>query len=195
MALAEGIDSITIEGAGKRATVDGKALHRFLALAPDAPYPAPQESLFGDEDFIDARNLADIGQRLIQDCEEFAHLCESTVTFLWKREGGEKQGQATLGMCVKPSGMVRHFSGAAWVIWVAADHCATYELTRHQIESLLHHELLHASVKFDKNGEPKPTVAGHDWDGFSANIKRYGLWQENLKLAARAFEQAKMFGD
>lgn len=46
-----------------------------------------------------------------------------------------------------------------------------------------------------KDGEVKPAVAGHDWDGFSANVKRYGLWQDNLKLAARDFEQAKMFGD
>ena len=49
--------------------------------------------------------------------------------------------------------------------------------------------------QFDKEGNPKTAVAGHDFDGFAANITRYGLWQENLKLAARAFEQAKMFGD
>lgn len=132
---------------------------RFLHLTPEASYPAPHESLFGDEDFIAAPDLEEIGHRLIQDCEEFSHLRKLIVIFLWKKEGGEKQGQSKLGYCYKPNGMVRHFAGAAWVIWVAADHCETYELTRQQVESLLHHELLHAAAR---TFEQVPMFAGAD---------------------------------
>jgi len=78
MAVAEGIDGVTVEGAGKRATVSGKALHRLLNVAPEASYPAPQKAQFeteeGTVDFIEAPDLADIGNRLIETCEEFAHL-------------------------------------------------------------------------------------------------------------------------
>lgn len=174
-------------------------VERIYEQAPGAAYPGPDTQLFmdGDEklDFIAAPDLKKIGQRLIRDYKEFAHLRELTVVFLWKREGGEKQGQSKLAYCYKPNGMVKHFSGAEWVIWVAADHCEAHELTRQQIESLLHHELCHASFKLDKAENVKPAVAGHDWDGFTANIKRYGLWQENLKLAAQAFAQVPMFGE
>lgn len=173
---------------------------RFLKLAPDAPYPAPQEALFASEDdseldFIKASDLETIGHRLIGEYEEFTHLRHLAVVFLWKREGGEKHGQAVLGKCTKPNGMVKHFSNADWVVWVAADHCRNYGLTDTQIEAICHHELLHASEKTDKNGNIKPAVRGHDWEGFSQNVQRYGLWQENLKLAAQAFEQGRLFGE
>lgn len=173
---------------------------RFLNLVPDAAYPAPQEAQFAGEDdeeldFIEARDLWEIGRRLIEDYAEFEHLRERTVMFLWKRNGGEKHGQAVLGKCVKPSGMVKHFSNADWVIWVAADHCRNYGLTGTQIEAICHHECLHADEKTDKQGNVKLAVRGHDWEGFSQNVQRYGLWQENLKLAAQAFEQGRLFGE
>jgi hypothetical protein len=32
------------------------------------------------------------------------------LTFLWKREGGTDRGAATLGKCIKTSGLARHFA-------------------------------------------------------------------------------------
>lgn len=79
---------------------------RIYENAPGAAYPYPQEGQFegedGEVDFIEAPDLGNIGAQLIQDCEEFGHLRELTVIFLWKKEGGEKQGQAKLSYCYKP---------------------------------------------------------------------------------------------
>lgn len=173
---------------------------RFLKLAPDAAYPAPQAAQFKDEDgeevdFIAAPDLEEIGLRLIQDYEELQHLRELTVIFLWKKEGGAQHDRARLGQCQKAGGLVKYFAEAPWVIWLAADHCETHQLTRQQVEAAMFHELLHAGEAEDKEGNKKAKLIGHDAEMFCGEVKRYGAWKSDLRQAARAFEQGRLFGE
>jgi len=115
------------------------------------------------------------------------------VIFLWKREGGAEHDRARLGQCQKAGGLLKYFALVPWVIWVAADHCETHQLTRHQIEALVFHELLHAGEAEDKEGNKKAKVIGHDAEMFASEITRYGLWKTDLRMVARAFEQVPMF--
>lgn len=167
-------------------------------LGPDDIYSPPGEAEFrvdrsdpdGDlYDYLPAPDLEVIGRQLINECEEIAHLLEVQVAFLWKRGGGKSHGKAILGKCQKTSGLVAHYSGVTWIIWLAADHAYSFRLTRRQVEAALHHELCHAGEELDEQGEKVPTVYPHDFEGILHNVRRYGAWMEDLKLCRNAWQQ------
>jgi len=54
--------------------------------------------------------------------------------------------------------------------------------------ALVDHELCHAGIKDDKEGNPKPTIIPHDLEEFTCIVKRHGLWREDVKEFA---EEAK----
>ncbi len=168
---------------------------------PDERYPVPSkdrfvvdawwDTLHGDDeeperhDFIAAADVERIAAGLIgRHDATFRHLGELGVAYRWKRAGGASGGKATLGKCVKTSGLVKHFGGVAFVIWLAADHCRRLRLTRWQVEALVYRELLHT----DRDDKGKPTVAPCDFQGFAKEIEHYGLWQPDLALAGRAIQ-------
>lgn len=177
-------------------------------LEPDEQYPAPDEGLFVDfdepsglRDFLPAPDLELIARELIEDDEALGHLQRYRVVYLWKRKGGQRQGQPVLGKCSKASGPANHYSDATWIVWLASDWARHYALTRQQVEAALHHELTHAGEaeieKTDPSGETVtvtvPAVRGHDCEMFSSEIERYGLWRQPLKQVAPAFQQLDMF--
>lgn len=177
-------------------------------LPPETVYAAPPESLFQDpddpsgwRDFLPAPDLETIARYLIEDDEDaLGHLARYRVVYLWKRRGGQSQGQPTLGKCSKASGPAKHFADSTWIIWLAADWARDYELTRVQVEAALHHELTHAGEKEIEVTRPDgetatkivPAVRGHDCEMFSAEIERYGLWRQPLKAVAPAFRQLSL---
>jgi hypothetical protein len=177
---------------------------------PDAEYPVPDAGLFQDpddpsgwRDFLPAPDLETIARQLIEEDEDLEHLEGYQVVYLWKRKGGQSHGQPTLGKCTKASGPAKHFADCTWIIWLAADWAKLYALTRKQIEAALHHELTHAGEKEieittpDGETEAKvvPVVRGHDCEMFCAEIRRYGLWREPLKVVAPVFQQLALFDE
>lgn len=172
---------------------------------PDEQYPAPSNDRFlvddwwdtphGDDkepprhDFIAAADVERIAAALIARHDAtFKHLGELAVAYRWKREGGDAGGKATLGKCVKTAGLVKHFGGVDFVIWLAADHCRSLRLTRWQVEALVYHELLHT----ERDEKGKPIVIPHDFAGFAKEIEHYGLWQPDLVLAGCAIQHLQL---
>jgi len=169
---------------------------------PDQPYPVPGEEQFDPGiKFIESAELNAIGGALCSatsDGELQRTTRGLTVRYLWKAEGGRHHGANILGKCVKPSGLVRHFSGADFVIWLAADHLRAHNggapATRFQIEACLYHELKHIGVEEDEEtGDEKPVLRPHDLEEFNAVILRYGAWDEAVELAAAAFTQMPLW--
>lgn len=156
---------------------------------PDDPFPIPAATEFGQGKYIDAPELAEVGRPLRSNLSEFSHLLPLEIHMLWKLKGGQSAGKPTLGKCVKASDLVGHYSEAHWIIWVAADHCREMSITRLQMEALIYHELSHAGQD-DETMEPK--TVGHDVEMFGAEVRMYGLWKDDLKLVAPAFEQARL---
>jgi len=165
--------------------------------APGDPYPAPSgmQFLFEGEklDYLPAPDLEAIADGLIGELGDFEHLRDKRVLYLWKREGGKRHGQPVLGKCAKPSGFAKHYTAAAWIIWIASDWVNFFHLTRHQVEAALYHELLHAGEEIDADGNKTPVVFGHDAEMFAAEVRRYGLWKEDLRLVSDAFKQLPLF--
>ncbi|CCF83618.1 putative metallopeptidase [Nitrolancea hollandica] len=160
---------------------------------PDMPYRIPTSLAFGEGDeaveFLHASDLAAIGNALIErDPQRFGHLASFHIAYLWRAKGGTPGGKPKFGMCQRPSGLLKFFSGVDFVVWLAADNCREHGLSNYQIEALVYHELLHAGVTDDF----KPTIWPHDFQAFRAEIETYGAWQTDLQLAQRSFEQLRL---
>ena len=177
-------------------------------MDPEAVYPVPDSGIFYDpgepgerRDFLFAPDLQEIGGHLIEEFDELGHLTDYRITYLWKRKGGQRQGQAILGKCIKASGPAKHLSGSTWIIWLAADWAGHYHLTRRQIEAALFHELTHAGEQeIERTGpdgekltEVRPAVRGHDCEMFRGEVEHYGLWRLPLQEAAPVFQQLELF--
>lgn len=149
-------------------------------LDPDAQFPVPPDKSFeeiGDE-FIPADNIGEIGQALIDKHLCFESIREAKIIYLWKRKGSETP-KMLLGKCQRPSGLLKHFSSADFIVFLCANNCRG--LTRWQIEALTFHELKHAKID-----DEKPVTVPHDWEGFAEEIQRYGLWKRDIEPIAQA---------
>jgi hypothetical protein len=149
----------------------------------------PTEKEFADTDWLAAGNIEKIADKLIEQKRDVQHLYDFKVAYFWKRAGGKKSGQPVIGQCSKVSGKVKAFApGAHFMIWLAADHCREMGMTTYQAEAFVFHELLHTAA--DDKG--RPIVVPHDWQGFSAEIREYGLYYDILQAAGSAFQQLRM---
>lgn len=158
------------------------------SLTLKAPMPFDFRSEDGREiDYLLAPELATIGRKLIRTYEDdFDTLVHAEIDYFWKREGGVKAGQNTLGKCVKVSGELKYYSQKDFIIWVAADHCIQFEL--YELTALVFHELKHAHFKV---GEKKGMLVGHDFEGFAREIEIFGSWRNNARVMAEAFKNAR----
>lgn len=148
-----------------------------------------EDDFFEEEEYRASPELTDLGRRLIESCEELAHLGRTPINYVWRKEGGETAGKAVLGKCTKLSGYARYLSEADFLIALSADHCRTFGLTTRQIEALMFHELLHATHDV-KTGKPK--IRPHDVEAFLPEIARYGLWTSELKETSDVMRQATL---
>lgn len=165
---------------------------------PDDRPRIPFKSDFAGEDFLFNRDAEKLGEALIHKLPEFAIFgdLELKVAYLWKREGGKKQGRATLGTCTKAPGLVRLFSEQVdYVVAIAADNC--FGMSMWQLEALVYHELKHIQIdtEMDDDGTIhfKKNMVGHDAEMFFAEVKRYGAWKRDLETLAAAYAQAPLF--
>jgi hypothetical protein len=145
----------------------------------------PDDDSFG-QDYIDDPKLEKLARVLIENCEE---LCagardELAIKFLWKRTGGKSSGMATLGKCARLSGLVKFFGEVDFVIWLAADHCRDRDGIN--LAALMFHELMHV----DQDDKGQPAIRAHEFEGFSAEIDRFGLWRESMRPIAAAFQKS-----
>lgn len=147
------------------------------------------------DDWREAPDVERIANLLIDKHRRFRHLRRRAVAYRWKYEGGATGGKATLGKCVKLSGVTKLYTDDVFLIWLAADHAHFFNLTAYQMEALIFHELCHAT-ETDKG---QPAIAPHDATVFVAEIEEYGLWMKDLvalgKAAVAAGEQLALWDD
>jgi hypothetical protein len=153
----------------------------------------PGDEAFGEEDFLPAPDMERVAERLMGRDLRFSHLSQMGLTFLWKRKGGKRSGKGVYGKCQKPSGLLKFFASTDGIIWLAVDHCRELGFDQQQLEALLFHELCHASFEEDEEtGERKFALAAHDFEGFRAEVEKYGLWDTTLQDLGESFKQLKL---
>jgi hypothetical protein len=150
---------------------------------PEMKFTLPAANDFGDADFILAPDLEKIGEALIESVSgRMSELTEAKIVYLWKRKGSERP-RRILGKCNRPTGLLEYFSGADFVIWLAANNC--HGLTKWQIEAVVFHELMHAGW-----ADGGPVMVPHDCECFAADIQRYGFWKGDLEAIGKASQEA-----
>lgn len=147
----------------------------------------PEDDAAPHDDYRPAPDVQHVAETLIAKHHRFRHLRDVRLDYRWKRRGGATAGKATLGKCVKVSGLVKDYTDATWIVWLAADHALA--LDAYQLEALIFHELLHAET--DEEGE-KPIVRPHDAECFVAEIEHYGLWMTDLVRVGQAARSVQM---
>jgi hypothetical protein len=155
-----------------------------------AAIPAPSDFVNasgGKQEYMPAQEIADLAGDLIERFSELSELATFEFTYLWKREGGKKKGDVVLGNLSTTSGFVRYFTEADFILWMAADHLYKYQLSDQQIEAAVFHQLMHAT---SENGVP--ATRQHDIEGFAAELRHFGTWTQELKMAKKAFDQATL---
>jgi len=160
-------------------------------LAAGMQLSPPPQGLFGDEEYRPAPALKEMADELIERYDELEWLAGWPIEFLWRKKGGQKGGNLTLGKTQLTSGLVSFYSHATWLIWVAADHCRTFN--PRQIEAVVYHELLHPWYGVDEDGEKHPRIRGHEWEGFNQELRRYGAWQASMREIAATVQQMKLW--
>jgi hypothetical protein len=160
---------------------------------PETPARVPADVIFEEHDaeYLLAPELERIGQALIADCEELAHLTTADIAYCWRRKGAKHCGKAVAAKGQKVSGLTKFYAKADFVIIVAADHLRDWGLDNWQMEALIHHELLHCQVD-DETGKPAP--AAHDVELFIENVSRYGLWHPSLTELRVVADQLRFEG-
>lgn len=146
-------------------------------------------------EYGDGSDIQIIAELLIDRCAELAPLEGLDIRYLWRKKGRKKGGRLTLGTCQKLSGLARYgLGGGEFLIILDAENCDLHNLTAWQLEALVFHELLHISPPDEEDPTSQYELVSHDFEGFSAELKRYGLWHRDARRIAPAFEQARLAG-
>jgi hypothetical protein len=163
------------------AEMDDRVDGTFKAI-PSARFDVPAERDFYSDQFIEAPQLQRIGNDLIRRWPELADLHQVRIRYLWRKKGATSAGKNVLGKSTKQSGLAAYFGDCDFTVIIAADFARQYQLTNHQMEACIYHELLHIEVGEDEQtGDLILSPRGHDAELFYDEIRRYGFWADSLK--------------
>jgi hypothetical protein len=163
-------------------------------LSRPEEFPVPDKKQFAGKDYLEAPELKEVGDALIEHYEnDFPHLLDANIVYLWKEKGGESGGLATLGKCIRPTGLAGYFAAdedeaaqVNYVIWAAADHLRENRASVRTVHALIFHELKHTAWQ-----DGKLIVVGHEFEGFAREIEEFGMWTNSIKRIAEACETVK----
>lgn len=141
----------------------------------------------------DGRPMYDLLERLV--AEHHTELAEARIALAWNVVWKpDVDGRVTLGKCKKASDLDRELAAYDFVIILRREFWAYPSVSDAQRAALLDHELMHATVKLDANGDPTMDTRGrtvyrirkHDIEEFRDIMVRHGCWKRDLEEFAAA---------
>lgn len=117
----------------------------------------------------------------------------------WKQD---VDGHVKLGQCKKTSDLDRELHPFDFVILLNAEWWQDGRVTDDQRRALLDHELCHATVKLDEDGEPARDALDrvvyrlrkHDIEEFTEIVARHGTYKRDLERFASALRRGQRQG-
>jgi hypothetical protein len=117
----------------------------------------------------------------------------------WK---ADVDGHVKLGQCKKASDLDRELHPFDFVVLLNAEWWQDGRVTDAQRRALLDHELEHATVKLDEDGEPARDskdrviyrLRKHDIEEFSSIVARHGTYKRDLEHFAAALRRGAKQG-
>jgi hypothetical protein len=151
-------------------------------------------------DSIPGRPMYDILDGLITRFHEDLDKTNARVALAWALSWkADVDGRVKLGQCKKASDLDRELHQFDFVIMLNAEFWQDAEVKDSQRKALLDHELMHAQVKYDDEGEPAVDTKGryvfrirkHDIEEFSDVVARFGTYKRDLELFYAALRKGK----
>ena len=121
-------------------------------------------------------------------------IADANIALAWRKElKPDKDGHLVLGKCIKATDLQREFSDYDFIILLNREVWEDSEFTDEKKRALVDHELCHATVatdddgeKYDERGRKVWRVRKHDIEEFYAIINRHGCYKRDLELFAEA---------
>lgn len=170
---------------------DDEAAQPTLPGTPEpeaTEFTIPREGEFKGADYQSAPGLKSVGDRLIAETEEFSHLVGIEIRYFWKRRGGRRGGNLNFGSLQKAVGRARYALGnPVYFLDLSADHCRDQKFTDEQLTALVFDRLARAAV--DPEDHSAYRVVGADFEGMALTVRRFGLWNVDLRESAASLRQ------
>ena len=125
---------------------------------------------------------------------------DAKIALAWRKDTKpDTDGHLVLGRCVKASDLQRELAEWDFVILLNQEVWNEPEFDIGRKRALLDHELCHADVSLDDEGEQKVDSKGrkvwrvrkHDIEEFQAVVKRHGCYKKDLEVFAEALMKQK----
>jgi hypothetical protein len=149
------------------------------------------------EDAVGAPTYALLERLVAEHHEELAHT-NARIAVAWCTSWkSDVDGRVTIGKCKKASDLDRELAAFDFIILLSKDFWIV--ASEKQRAALVDHELMHAAVKYDADGEPVRDERGrqvfrtrkHDLEEFSDIAARHGCYKRDLEQFARALDRAR----
>jgi hypothetical protein len=156
----------------------------------------------------------DIGRPMYRLCKELVKthhrdlwVAEARIALAWCTSWKpDPDGRETLGKCKKASDLDRELAEFDFIILLNRGFWYHEQVTDIQRRALLDHELMHAAVKHDTDGEfardvrdrPVFRMRKHDLEEFADIVERYGCYKRDIETFVahlRRSPQANLFVD
>lgn len=120
--------------------------------------------------------------------EHHPHLAEAGIGYYFRTGTWTKKGNAVYGTAQKPSGLLKAVTGHDFIIVISS---GVWPFLKPETQAaLLDHELQHCCRGEDTDeGDPTWYIQGHDFEDFTAIVRRHGLWTDALKRVPKAEAQ------
>lgn len=147
-------------------------------------------------DTKEGKPLYSLMSRLIEKFHE--ELTNARIVLAWALNWkADADGITKLGQCRKVSDLDRELHGNDFVILLNREYVQSPTTTDEQRAALIDHELCHATVHYDREGEPKRNEKGrvlyrtrkHEIEEFAEIIQRYGLYKRTLEAGFAALQR------
>ncbi len=175
--------------------LDGTSFQPTLVAANDTdPFPIPSIS----EPYQRAPELTALAEDLLKRDVQIIDdmnwtLKGATVRYLWKQKGGSKRGEARTSDVSRLGGLARHYGRADFTVWIAVDHAKEMKPTYKQVRAMIFHELSHIEKRTTEDGEISHHLRNHDVEAFTGELELFGMWRDELRVAAEAFQQVGLW--
>lgn len=122
------------------------------------------------------------------------------VALAWRKAlKPDPEGHLVLGRCQRTSDLQREFSPYDYIILLNQEVWNEEEFTRDKKLALVDHELCHAEISTDQEGEVRIDERGrkvwrtkkHDIEEFYAIVQRHGCYKRDLEIFAEELLKRK----
>ena len=123
-------------------------------------------------------DVVDVLREVLHD--HHTHLRNANIVCLFTSKARKRNGRVVIASCEAVNETYRYLTDANFIITVFDK--AWEMLADEEKRYIIDHELCHAFIGEDKNGEPVYKTVPHDLEEFNEIVERYGLMQRDLNI-------------